>query len=82
VGRGEQPIDHLRKGFRRSSATKALTSSGVGGKPIRSYVARRMSVRFSASAVGSELRLLNPREDKVIDFIGWPFSELYWRRLW
>ena len=31
------------------SARKAATSSGVGGSPVRSSVARRMSVHFSAS---------------------------------
>ena len=32
--------------------TKASTSSGVGGKPVRSNVARRISTRFSAGGAG------------------------------
>ena len=35
-----------------ASASKAATSSGVGGRPIRSNVARRISVLLSASGDG------------------------------
>ena len=51
-GRGEQAVDEPREGVGRSSARNASTSSGVGGRPVRSNVARRISVRLSAGAAG------------------------------
>ena len=50
-GRGEEAVDDL--GSRRrgeESFSKASISSGVGGRPVRSRVARRMRVRLSAMA--------------------------------
>ncbi len=35
------------------SSTKAAISSGVGGRPIRSHVARRISVRRSTGGAAS-----------------------------
>ena len=40
----------LAKASGDSSFRKASTSSGVGGRPVRSKLARRMSVRLSAGA--------------------------------
>ena len=52
VRRRQQPVDHLREGVRAtSSARNASTSSGVGGRPVRSNVTRRISV--ARSAVGA-----------------------------
>ena len=51
--RGQQAVDQSLVGVRRrSSARNASTSSGVGGKPVRSKVTRRIKVGLSASAAG------------------------------
>ena len=52
VRRGEQPVDDPREGVGDESVRNASTSSGVGGRPVRSKVARRMSVRLLAEPVG------------------------------
>ena len=53
VRRGEQAVDELLEGVGRWSARKASTSSGVGGRPVRSKVARRRSVICRRAAAGS-----------------------------
>ncbi len=51
--RREQLVDQLLVGVRRPCRfTNASTSSGVGGRPIRSKYRRRISVRRSASGDG------------------------------
>ena len=51
--RGQQAIHDLLVGVGRLSARKASTSAGVGGRPVRSSVTRRISVRWSASGEGA-----------------------------
>ena len=46
AGRGEQAIDYLANASGESSASKARTSSAVGGSPVRSKVARRIERAF------------------------------------
>ena len=54
MGRGQQPLDHPLEGAGRSVGFRnAAISAGVGGRPIRSNVARRSSVRRSAGGEGA-----------------------------
>jgi hypothetical protein len=50
--RGEQAIDDFRERIFCLSSRKARISSGVGGSPLKAKVARRSSVRRSASPTG------------------------------
>ena len=52
AGRGEQAIDDLREGVGGVVARKASTSSGVGGSPIRSNVARRIRLSLAGRRRG------------------------------
>ena len=53
AGRGEQPVDQPLVGVRGAGRrANASTSSGVGGRPVRSKVTRRIRVRRSASGEG------------------------------
>ena len=54
------------------SSTNASTSSGVGGRPIRSNDSRRISVRRSAGGRGRKPGLLQPCRMKSIDRIDRP----------
>ena len=63
----DRPASRKRPG--ELSATKASTSSGVGGRPIRSKYSRRISVRRSASGDGdSPLSLSFARMKRSISF--------------
>ena len=65
--RGQQPVDQLLVGVRGdASPAKASTSSGVGGRPCRSNVSRRISVRRSASAEGAR-SLSSELQDEGVD---------------
>ena len=64
-----RPPSRTRRASRR--ATNASTSSGVGGRPVRSKVTRRMSVRRSAGGAGVEALRFELREDEAVDG-GWP----------
>ncbi len=50
--RGKQSIDQAFQGIGRASSTNESISAGVGGRPCRSYVRRRMSVARSATGAG------------------------------
>ena len=50
--RREQPSTTFANASGESSVRNASTSSGVGGRPVRSNVARRISVRLSAGGAG------------------------------
>ena len=52
AGRGEQAVDHLLVGVGRRVASNASTSSGVGGRPCRSNVARRIRTALGARGLG------------------------------
>ena len=63
VRRREQPIDDLARRRRATvSARNASTSSGVGGRPIRSSVTRRSSVGLRRFGRRRQLLLLEPRQ--------------------
>ena len=55
------------KAFAEVSLTKESTSSGVGGRPVRSKVARRIRVRLSASATGFRLLFSSSRKDEAVN---------------
>ena len=48
----QQPVDQRLVGSGGRSARNASTSSRVGGSPVRSYAARRIKARRSASGAG------------------------------
>ncbi len=65
-----RPAAGRRRGRRRrgdSSARNASTSSGVGGRPVRSNVARRISVRLSAAGAGRSPCASSSRQDEAIE---------------
>src|SRR5689334_16367939 len=67
----------LANAFVELSMRKAWTSCGVGGRPVRSKVARRMSVRLSAVLAGGEIFLFEFLEDEIVDWVFRPFSVSY-----
>ena len=75
VRRREQPVDEPLVSVGPVSFTKASTSAGVGGKPIRSKLSRRISVRRSASGAGSSCSWASrARMNRSISLLGpgWP----------
>ena len=52
VRRRQQPVHDLGERVRASRREERSTSSGVGGRPVRSKVTRRSSVRLSAGGEG------------------------------
>ena len=67
VGVRQEPVDDLRERLGRLVAANASTSSGVGGRPIRSNVARRIKARRSAGATGMQPLRLELPEDEAVD---------------
>ena len=65
VRAGEQAVDESLVGVGRSSSTNASTSSGVGGRPIRSNGSRRIRVRRSASGDGSRPTASSRRRTRI-----------------
>ena len=55
-----------------SSARNASISSGVGGRPVRSKVARRISVRLSAGGDRAQALGLELRQDEAVDRVADP----------
>ena len=55
-----------------SSARNASTSSGVGGSPVRSNVARRIRTRLSAGRAGFRPSLLERGKDESVDRVPRP----------
>ena len=55
-----------------ASLTNSSTSSGVGGRPVRSRLNRRASVRRSASGAGVKPGGFQPRRDETVDRIADP----------
>ena len=52
VRRLKQVVDHLGEGLRRLVLEECTISVGVGGRPVRSNVTRRINVRLSAGPAG------------------------------
>ncbi len=73
VGAGQQPVDEVFVGVRRAVGQEGSDLAGVGGRPVRSNVRRRIKVRRSASGAG-----VNPRSsmaasrNRSIGFRGQP----------
>ena len=64
VRRCEQTIDDLGKSVGRRIVDESVHLFGVGGRPIKSKVARRISVRLPAGATGFSPRDSRPARMK------------------
>ena len=73
VRRGQQPIDQpSRRRPGEASSRKASISSGVGGRPVRSKVTRRIRVSLSASPTGLSPSRSSRGQDEAVDVVGRP----------
>ena len=76
VRRGQQPIDHFLVGIRRIVLEEASSSSGVGGRPVRSNVTRRS--RGSLSARGDGVRPAASSRARIKASMGLTHQLLSW----
>jgi len=70
--RREQPVHDPGERVGRRVGQEGFDLCRVGGRPVRSNVARRMSVRLSAVGAGRRPRLLQPGQDESVDRRLWP----------